>query len=33
MSLKTTLISLWTPKAEKDSFLENELAEMGPGNE
>lgn len=31
MSLKTTLISIWTKKKDKDSFIENELAGMGPG--
>ena len=31
MSLKTTLISIWTKKKEKDSFIENELDYMGPG--
>lgn len=31
MSLKTTLISIWTKKKDKDSFIENELEAMGPG--
>lgn len=31
MSLRTALISIWTKKKDKDSFIENELAEMGPG--
>lgn len=31
MSLKTALISIWTKKKDKDSFIKNELASMGPG--
>lgn len=31
MSLKTALISIWTKKKDKDSFIKNELADMGPG--
>lgn len=31
MSLRTTLISIWTSKQEKDSFIDNELVDMGPG--
>lgn len=31
MSLMTALISIWTKKKDKDSFIEDELAEMGPG--
>lgn len=31
MSLKTVLISIWTKKKDKDSFINNELANMGPG--
>ena len=31
MSLKTILTSIWTKKDEKESFIDNELADMGPG--
>ncbi len=31
MSLKTALISIWTKKKDKDSFINNELTTMGPG--
>lgn len=31
MSLRTALISIWTSRKEKDSFIDNELADMGPG--
>ena len=31
MSLKSILVNIWTKKADKDSFVENELANMGPG--
>ena len=31
MSLKTALISIWTKKKDKDSFIDNELADMGSG--
>lgn len=31
MSLRSILASIWVKKSEKDSFIENELANMGPG--
>lgn len=31
MSLRTLLISIWTKKDDKVSFVENELEVMGPG--
>lgn len=31
MSLRTALVSIWTKKKHKESFIENELAEMGSG--
>lgn len=31
MSLKSILANIWAKKADKDSFVENELANMGPG--
>ena len=31
MSLKSILVNIWTKKTDKDSFIENELAGMGPG--
>ena len=31
MNLKSILVNIWTTKADKDSFIENELADMGPG--
>lgn len=31
MGLRTALVSIWTEKKDKESFIENELAEMGPG--
>lgn len=30
MSLKSILANIWAKKADKDSFIENELANMGP---
>ena len=31
MSLKSILGNIWAKKDEKESFVENELADMGPG--
>lgn len=31
MSLRTLLISIWTKKDDKASFVKNELEVMGPG--
>ena len=31
MSLKTILANIWAKKDEKESFIENELVDMGPG--
>lgn len=31
MNLKSILANIWAKKADKDSFVENELANMGPG--
>ena len=31
MNLKSILVNIWTKKTDKDSFVENELANMGPG--
>lgn len=31
MSLRTRLISIFMGKKEEESFIENELPEMGPG--
>lgn len=31
MSLKSILANIWAKKDDKDSFVENELADMGPG--
>ena len=31
MNLKSILANIWAKKADKDSFVENELAGMGPG--
>ena len=31
MSLKAILANIWVKKSEKESFIKNELAEMGPG--
>lgn len=31
MSLRTALISIWTKKKDKESFIKNELADMGAG--
>ena len=31
MNLKSILANIWAKKAAKDSFIENELADMGPG--
>lgn len=31
MSLRSILANIWVKKDEKKSFIENELADMGPG--
>lgn len=31
MSLRSILANIWAKKDEKESFTENELADMGPG--
>lgn len=31
MSLRSILANIWAKKAEKESFIKNELADMGPG--
>lgn len=31
MSLRSILANIWVKKSEKESFIKNELAEMGPG--
>ena len=31
MSLKAILANIWAKKSEKESFIKNELADMGPG--
>lgn len=31
MNLRTIIVSAWIKKEEKDSFINNELSTMGPG--